>query len=52
MSHVVDCTSKMQDNESWPGAAAPYAPRMVSTHLTRRRAVDNCRMRSSLCRSS
>jgi len=42
----------MQDTQSWPGAAAPYARVMFTTHLTRRRAVDNCRMRSSLCRAS
>jgi hypothetical protein len=29
-----------------------YAGAMISTMLTKRRAVDNCRMRSSLCRMS
>ncbi len=30
----------------------PTVPSMSSTHLTRRRAVDHCRVRSSLCRMS
>ena len=32
--------------------AAPYSRRMSSTWLTKRRAVDHCRVRSSLCRMS
>lgn len=52
MSHTVDYSSNMQDEESWRRAAAPYSRGMFSTLLTRRRAVDNCRTRSSLCRAS
>ncbi len=50
MSQNMDNVSDMRDAESWPTAPAPYARAMFSTHLTRRRAVDNCRVRSSLCR--
>ncbi len=34
----------------WAGRHAPTVPGMSTTHLTRRRAVDHCRVRSSLCR--
>jgi hypothetical protein len=30
-------------------AGMPTVPDMSTTHLTRRRAVDHCRVRSSLC---
>jgi len=31
-------------------AVTPTVPSMLTTLLTKRRAVDNCRVRSSLCR--
>jgi hypothetical protein len=34
------------------GPAAPRLPAMSSTWLTKRRAVDHCHVRSSLCRMS
>lgn len=38
-------------NATWSWGSA-YIGRMIGhTHLTRRLAVDNCRTRSSLCRS-
>ena len=44
--------STMRD-VSFPAGEPPvYASRMFSTMLTKRRAVDHCRMRSSLCRMS
>jgi hypothetical protein len=33
-------------------SGSPSVPGMFSTLLTRRRAVDHCRVRSSLCRMS
>jgi hypothetical protein len=37
---------------SRPGGALPSVSAMFSTLLTKRRAVDHCRVRSSLCRMS
>jgi hypothetical protein len=40
-------------SETFGGRASvrlPTVPDMVTTLLTRRRAVDHCRVRSSLCR--
>ena len=33
-------------------AAGPTVPGMLTTLLTKRRAVDHCRVRSALCRMS
>ncbi len=41
----------MRDEHFELGAPGPYARRMSSALLTRRRVVDNCRFRSSLCRA-
>ncbi len=43
------------NNETWVsrgGAGAPTLPIMFTTMLTKRRAVDHCLVRSSLCRMS
>jgi hypothetical protein len=43
----------VSDNETASGSASDGFPRVVvmsTTLLTRRRAVDHCRVRSSLCR--
>ena len=44
--------STMRDIGFPAGEPPVYASRMFSTMLTKRRAVDHCRMRSSLCRMS
>ncbi len=49
---MLGSVSTMQDTGYRAQAAALYSLPMFSTMLTKRRAVDNCRMRSSLCRMS
>jgi hypothetical protein len=44
--------STYQDNGYRHGGPAVYSFPMFSTMLTKRRAVDHCRTRSSLCRMS
>jgi len=44
--------STLQDEGYRPDGASLYSFLMFSTMLTKRRAVDNCRTRSSLCRMS
>jgi hypothetical protein len=49
---MMDVTSKLWDDVSSASSQAPSVVRMSSTWLTKRRAVDHCRVRSSLCRMS
>jgi len=49
---MLERVSTSQDLGYRPQSAALYSRPMFSTMLTKRRAVDNCRMRSSLCRMS
>ena len=49
---MTDKTSAMWDPRWVDRAALPTLDDMSSTWLTKRRAVDHCRVRSSLCRMS
>jgi hypothetical protein len=49
---MLERLSTSQDAGYRGDTAALYSRPMFSTMLTKRRAVDNCRMRSSLCRMS
>ncbi len=50
MSRMWMVVSNHETARGGRGAATPTVAGMSSTHLTRRRAVDHCRVRSSLCR--
>lgn len=47
---IADALLTMRDAQVSRCAAAPRVEPMFSTMLTKRRAVDHCRVRSSLCR--
>jgi hypothetical protein len=49
---MLERLSILQDGGYPAEPPALYALPMFSTMLTKRRAVDHCRMRSSLCRMS
>ena len=49
---MMDVRVTMRDEGSMGKEPAPRVGRMFSTWLTKRRAVDHCRVRSSLCRMS
>lgn len=49
---MTDSGTSMRDLEWVSGRSVPTLVDMFSTWLTKRRAVDHCRTRSSLCRMS
>jgi hypothetical protein len=52
MSTIRTCVSSYGTTVGERSQVAPTVPSMLTTLLTKRRAVDHCRMRSSLCRIS
>ena len=52
MSRIWNTVSQSEMTNTSAQDAAPRLPAMSSTWLTKRRAVDHCHVRSSLCRMS
>jgi hypothetical protein len=50
--HIADCLSGWRDSARGCDPALRTLGSVFSTMLTKRRAVDHCRVRSSLCRRS